>query len=138
MSANHIYPFKGRRLDRSRPVHLYRNLNARQDAKRRYSLRQDGFVVGHTDQLLLRDCRFIVQEAGRRRAIETRKRNVHAYIRGLVTARAKGIDIANGDLTVRVQYHHSLPGFIKRCMGAIMGIEAAPFVLVNRFGVTAL
>ena len=75
-----ITPYKGRTLDESKPVHVYRNLgNA---AKERYSIRQGGLVVGHTDEITLTDCEFKVSEAGRQRVLREGRKNVHAYIKG--------------------------------------------------------
>jgi hypothetical protein len=43
-------------------------------------------VIGHTKILRLVDCRFIVNEAGRRRVLRERKKNVHAWVEGTVAA----------------------------------------------------
>ena len=75
-----ITPYKGRTLDESKPVHVYRNLgNA---AKERYSIRQGGLVVGHTAEITLADCKFKVSEAGRNKVLREGRKNVHAYIKG--------------------------------------------------------
>ncbi len=77
-----ITPYKERTLDESKPVHVYRNLgNA---AKERYSIRQGGLVVGHTDEITLADCEFKVSEAGRQRVLREGRKNVHAYIKGRI------------------------------------------------------
>ena len=75
-----ITPYKGRTLDESKPVHVYRNLgNA---AKERYSIRQGGLVVGHTDEITLADCKFKVSEAGRNKVLREGRKNVHAFVKG--------------------------------------------------------
>jgi len=75
-----IIPYKERTLNESKPVHVYRNLgNA---SKERYSIRQGGLVVGHADEVYLRDCEFRVSEAGRQRVLQEGRKNVHAYIKG--------------------------------------------------------
>ena len=45
-----IKSFKGRKLDRNRPVRVYRNLN-----KGGYSVMQDRLVVAHTEHVMLFD-----------------------------------------------------------------------------------
>ena len=50
--------------------------------KKLWSIRKGGRVVGYTEELLLSNATFTVSEAGRRKAIETGKRNVHAFVRG--------------------------------------------------------
>lgn len=77
-----LTPFKNRKLDRTKPVEMYRCLNRKGYI---FSLRQGGKVVAHTDSIVLKDCEFIVNEAGKRRCIENQQRNVHAYIKGYVT-----------------------------------------------------
>lgn len=72
-------PFRSRTINRKRPVEVYRNLHT--DG---YSVRQDGYVVGHTDRIILRDVEFVVQRAGRERVLRTGVRNVHAWVRGYV------------------------------------------------------
>lgn len=74
-----IKSYKNRAIDITRPVEIYRCLNRK---GKMYSIRQDGLVVGHTDNICLRDCKFIVNEAGKRRCITEQQRNVHAYIQG--------------------------------------------------------
>lgn len=48
---------------------------------------QKGKVVGHPLALVLKDCRFVVSEAGRQRVLKERCKNVHAGVHGdVVTA----------------------------------------------------
>lgn len=77
-----ILPFKSRVLDRAKPVLVYRNLNGDQDHL--YSLKQGALVVGHSNRLTLKQVTFHVSEAGRRRVLKTRQKNVHAFIKGYV------------------------------------------------------
>ena len=63
-------------------VEIYRNLH-----KKCYSIRQKGKVIaylGFTNELILRDVKFAVQPAGRDRVRRERKKNVHAFVRGIV------------------------------------------------------
>ena len=47
-----------------------------------WSIRHNGRVVDHRDEVFLKDCKFVVQEGGRQRVIETRRKNVHAFVKG--------------------------------------------------------
>ena len=71
--------FKNRELDINKPVEIYRCLNRKGKI---FSVRQSGKVIGHTEYFVLTDCELVVNSAGKRRAVETQTRNVHAFIRG--------------------------------------------------------
>lgn len=71
--------YKGREIDYSKSVRIYRNLNRKGQV---YSIQQNGVVVAHTKEFVLKDVKFIVNKAGKKRAIETKTRNVHAFIEG--------------------------------------------------------
>ena len=58
-------------------VEVYRNLN-----RRCWSVRCRGKVVAHLDRVWLRDCRWVVQPAGRERVLNSGQNNVHAFGRG--------------------------------------------------------
>lgn len=74
-----IRNYKNREIKWRERVEVYRNLNRKGV---QYSIRQNGLVVGHTDFVDLKECYFIVQEAGRQRALRTGRRNVHAFVTG--------------------------------------------------------
>lgn len=73
--------YKNRILNHDAPVEIYRCLKRKGVI---YSVRQFGKVVAHTDNIVLRGCKFIVNESGRQRVIKTKQKNVHAYIKGYV------------------------------------------------------
>ncbi len=83
MSLSTIRSYKGRTVDPNRRVEVYRNVNKRDGVW--YSVRQDGKVIGHTKAIHLKECYFVVHEAGRQRVIKTGRKNVHAYVLGYVT-----------------------------------------------------
>ena len=61
---------------------IYRNHH-----KKCFSVRQRGRVVGHlmddpTEHVLLKDVKFAVQPAGRRKVLREKRKNVHAFVRG--------------------------------------------------------
>ena len=44
----------------------------------------------HTANVVLKDCKFIVSEAGQRRVREEKKKNVHAFVKGHVSTARSG------------------------------------------------
>ena len=66
-------------IDKNKRVYVYFNLH-----KKVWSVRQSGRVVEHTKNIMLKDCRFLVSEAGRKRVLREKKKNVHAGISGYV------------------------------------------------------
>ena len=58
-------------------VEVYWNLH-----KKCYSVRHKGRVIAHVPYAVLKDVKWVVQPAGRRRVLRERKKNVHAFARG--------------------------------------------------------
>ena len=58
-------------------VECYWNLH-----KQLYSVRHQGRVVAHLPFLTLKNVKWVVQPAGRRRVLQQNKKNVHAFARG--------------------------------------------------------
>lgn len=98
--------YRGRRVDRKRPVDVYRNLR-----KGGWSVRQDGLVVAHTDAIMLRDVAFVVQKSGHRRAERTGVRNVHAWARGFITPSGMGTNAREAKDLPRLAYDRWLGEF---------------------------
>lgn len=69
--------FKGRAIDPSRRVRVYRNLN-----NGKISIKQGSLVVGHTDSALMKDTTFLVFEKLRQKVLVEKRKSVHAYIEG--------------------------------------------------------
>lgn len=76
-----ITPYKERSLNPNKEVWVYRCLNRKGHV---YSVKQDGYVVGHTTDINLSFVQFVVNAAGKKKAMETKTRNVHAFIKGRV------------------------------------------------------
>ena len=61
---------------------VYRNLH-----KNCFSIRQNGRVVGYlyddNQAIVLEDVKFVVQPAGRKKVLKEKKKNVHAFVRGV-------------------------------------------------------
>lgn len=76
-----IQPFKNRKIDHTKKVDVYRCLNRTGHV---FSIKQNGLVVAHTTDIQLIDVDLIVNKSGKKRALETKIRNVHAFLRGYI------------------------------------------------------
>jgi|UniRef100_UPI004047975D hypothetical protein len=56
---------------------IYYNLH-----KHCLSVRHKGLVVNHTQEIALENVKFVVSQAGRKRVLEEKRKNVHAFVRG--------------------------------------------------------
>ena len=56
--------------------YTYRNLNRGE----LFSTKQHGIVQGYSVMAVIHDAKFQVSEAGRKRCLATKKRNVHAFV----------------------------------------------------------
>ena len=75
-------------IDRAKTVRVYRNLH-----KNCVSVKQGGIVRCHATNVVLKDCKFIVSEAGQRRVRNEGKKNVHAFIEGYVVSASKANEL---------------------------------------------
>lgn len=66
-------------VDASRPIVIYRNLH-----KNCFSVMQDNRVKCHTRFVVLANCLFQVREAGRNKVRQTGRKNVHAFVVGML------------------------------------------------------
>ena len=66
-------------VDGSQKVRVYRNLH-----RKCLSVKQNGIVQCHTDNIVLNDCKFIVSKAGQKRVRDEKRKNVHAFVEGYV------------------------------------------------------
>lgn len=78
-----IKPFKNRKLDRTKPVNVYRCLNRKGVT---FSLKQDEHVRAHGNEFSVKDVTLHVSQAGKRRCQTAKQRNVHAVVRGNLDA----------------------------------------------------
>ena len=73
-------------FQQGQPVRVYRNLHKRcySVQARLYRFGRGNYwkVGGHRENLHLTNVRFVVNEAGRRRVLREKKKNVHAFIQG--------------------------------------------------------
>lgn len=94
--------FKGRILSFKKRVYVYRNLNMRGTW---YSIMQDGKVVGHTQDFHVAAARFVIRESGRRRAVKTGRKNVHAFVVGIPVMRLTDATLALPSTKVTYNVH---------------------------------
>ena len=71
--------FKSRKLDKSLPIKMYKNLH-----NGMFSLQQNGKVVAHVNNVILKDVKFKVSKSGRQRVLQEKKKNVHAFVIGYI------------------------------------------------------
>ena len=67
-------------IDFGREVFVYKNLH-----KDCWSIKQDGLVKAHTDDVTLYNVNMKVNQKGRRRVLSEKRKNVHAGIKGYLS-----------------------------------------------------
>ena len=67
------------KIDYSKKVFVYKNLH-----KDCWSIKQDGLVKAHTEEVRLWDCAFQVNAKGRQKVLDEQRKNVHAGIKGYI------------------------------------------------------
>ena len=97
-----------------------------------YSIRVKGKVVQHARQLIVENPTFVVQPAGRKRVLETRRKNVHAFVRGDVTVVRHQPRRPAGSVSVTYNPYES-DAFVRRDDGSKIG-EASQAVLRTERG----
>lgn len=55
--------------------------------RKMWSIKKGNNPVEHATVLVLRDCKFLVNEAGRQRVIRNKKKDVHAYVEGEIISK---------------------------------------------------
>ena len=78
-------------IDPTKKVRVYRNLH-----KQCFSVKQDGLVRCHADHVTLENCHFIVSKAGQKRVRNEGRKNVHAYIEGVLVDTREADKIVDG------------------------------------------
>lgn len=82
MKYKFFEPYQGRNVVPGQSVQVYRNLKYKNEPV--YSIRSvnTGLVLGHATTLLLSRCVFVVSQAGRKRVLREKRKNVHAWVEG--------------------------------------------------------
>jgi len=73
-------------IDLKRRVYVYFNLH-----KKVWSVRQAGSPVEHTKYIMLEDARFLVGQAGRKKVLKEKRKNVHAGVSGYIVDRVPNV-----------------------------------------------
>ena len=71
--------FKNRKINYDEPVKIYRCLNKKGYV---FSIMQNNLVVAHTNFFVVKNPKFKINESGKIKAIQSKIRNVHAFIEG--------------------------------------------------------
>jgi hypothetical protein len=79
-------------IDPTKKVRVYRNLH-----KDCFSVKQDGLVRCHADNVTLFNVEFIVSKAGQRRVRDEKKKNVHAFVEGFVVDTREADNYVDGN-----------------------------------------
>ncbi len=104
---------KGRRqlkpTDLGTPVKVYYNLH-----RKCFSVlsHHTGRVIGHVESIRLADVQFHVRQSGRERVLREKKKNVHAYVRGLIQGWDEAEDLF--DLGEKISYNPYVAGHFWR------------------------
>lgn len=126
--AGGFVSFKGRTLDGSGTVRVYRNLHTGKWSIRAVGGPDAGRVLGHALFLTLTDAAFIVSAAGNRRVREERVKNVHAYVQGVIVP-----DFADCSRWTAVTYNpYKFTSFVRR--EDHEPVTAADFVILGPDG----
>jgi len=84
-------------IDYDKRLYVYWNLH-----KQTWSVRQSGKIVGHSDLIFLKDCRFLVGKAGQARVRREKKKNVHAGVSGYLAMNA---EVPHNEMGCYVMYN---------------------------------
>ncbi len=79
-------------IDPTQKVRVYRNLH-----KDCFSVKQDGLVRCHADNVTLENVKFIVSKAGQRRVRDEKKKNVHAFVEGFICDTREADNYVDGE-----------------------------------------
>ena len=121
-----------REVDRTKPVYVYRNLNAGR-GKKVYSVMQNGRVVRHVTAIMLRKVTFVVREKTWKKVFKTGKKAVHAFAKGYVVGSAFGTD-RFGRLPRLIIYNPRVSGKFR--LHDDTEVHEAAAVILNKHGMT--
>jgi hypothetical protein len=97
MTPSIVFEVQNRNIDYAKPVYIYRNLHETNGFK--YSIKQNGKVVGRTNQIVLKDVKFKVNEKSRQRVVREKSKNVHAYVVGKIIPSIENFACLSGKVT---------------------------------------
>ena len=120
---------------RNLKVDIYKNLH---NGLWSIRSRANGRVIAHVEECAVRNAQFVVQPAGRKRVLEERRKNVHAFVRGdLLVAGEKFIGIESPQLRKEsITYNpYAHETFVRRNDNS--PIHEAPYAALDMTGVRA-
>lgn len=128
-----------RKINFDKPVKVYRNLHGGEDKK--YSIMQDRLVVGYTNQIMLHDCKCLVNTKGQEKVRSSGRKNVHAYIKGFV-AKTGGMGTTAADkrgLPAIISYNpYENKKFVcKNLTNKPFDVNGAMTIIISKNGVSA-
>jgi hypothetical protein len=120
-------------------VKVYRNLKHGRKARPLYSVMHNGRVIARQHRVLLTAATFVVNQAGRRRVIQDKRKNVHAFVIGewvRVPDSAYGTDETDTrQLGLKIVYNpYTMSAFQTEAGNEVKG---AGGVLLNENGMSA-
>lgn len=110
-------------------VDVYKNLH-----KNTWSIRDraTGRVVEHSDNVLVKDAKFVVQPGGRKRVLMEARKNVHAFVRGTIEPLPR-VTTFETPCNVQVKYNpYEADYFYKVETGEV--VTEAPIVVLDTQG----
>lgn len=136
---NIFIPFKNRTLDMENRVEIYRNLHG--GGTKKYSIRQKGLVVGHTNQIIIFEAEFKVSKNGQNKVRKNKRKNVHAFVSGIVCKRG-GMGTTAADkrgLPAKITYNPYKDDYFmcKNLTTKSFPVKGAMCVILNQDGVSA-
>ena len=112
-------------------VEIYYNLH-----KHCLSVRNKGKVIAHVPSVLVKDASFVVQPAGRAKVLREKKKNVHAFVRGMNCLDDSFTPALDGLTPVEVTYNpYKYNSFVRR--DNEQPIHTAKFAVIDGRRVTA-
>ena len=110
-------------------VEVYKNLH-----KDTWSIRDQstGRVVDHSDHVLIKDAKFVVQKGGRNRVLKEKRKNVHAFVRGVIKDLPR-VTTFETPCNVRVKYEHYRANHFYK-VDTEEPVEVAPIVVMDTHG----
>lgn len=110
-------------------VRVYWNLH-----KKTFSIQdaQTGLVVGHSQHIELEDASFVVRQGGRRKVIETRRKNVHAFVVGKLVSTVAQAEQTAERLTELTYNPYKYDSFVVRDDDQTKASISAHVLLANR------
>jgi hypothetical protein len=125
--------FKGRQVDTSKKVRVFRNLSPQYRKETVYSVVQGGRTVAHTRDIVLEQPTFHVSEKGRQYVLANKRKIVHAYVSGYIN-NTKQIEPL-GDIVKYNPYKYST--FIcESTSGDVIALAGASLARLDNTGVS--